>query len=238
MYRPLDFKDWLARPCPRSKRRDFEKSIARRLKKGDKLTDGERSQLTQEIAGFLNDNQHKLASLDACFMLQVPGNLLNLSVGSFLVGLGIYLGFVFSKGLDPTAGKTASRATLICYVVCVICCLAMFFVPGHLKTMDYAPIRRWIKTIDKRGTVQPSTQDEEAHDGGNITDPNATVTWPVRVSVEPRLARESAVELGVREGATKTVNHSYVSALQAAIKAQEESARAIRSILEAYNGAS
>jgi hypothetical protein len=69
-------------------------------------------------------------------------------MGAFLAGLGIYLGSVWAKDLDPVAGKTAARAILICYIVVAVLGLGRFFWADHGKEAETAAVKRWIKALE------------------------------------------------------------------------------------------
>ena len=149
MSEPHDMKDFLSKPSSAPKRREFEKLIKPRLKKVNQLGTAARAQLRNEIIMFMKENQYHTASMWACLTLQAPLTLLNLSLGAFLVGLGIYLASVFAQNLDVEAGRIGSRAVLICYVVCIGCSFGLFAVPRHLGGMESGSIRRWIRAVDQ-----------------------------------------------------------------------------------------
>jgi hypothetical protein len=48
--------------------------------------------------------------------------LLNSSLNSFLVGLGIYLGLVWTRNLDEAGGMQGSRAVFITYIIGLVVC--------------------------------------------------------------------------------------------------------------------
>jgi len=52
--------------------------------------------------------------------------LLSASLNAFLVGLGVYLGYVWTRNLDQSAGSNASRAVFIVYVVGLALCYGIY----------------------------------------------------------------------------------------------------------------
>ena len=59
----------------------------------------------------------KFASVASVLTVSAPNMLLSFSLNSFLAGLGIYLGFTWTRSLDETAGVIGSRAVFITYIV-------------------------------------------------------------------------------------------------------------------------
>ncbi|EUC51347.1 hypothetical protein COCMIDRAFT_144 [Bipolaris oryzae ATCC 44560] len=63
-----------------------------------------------------------LPSVASVLTIAAPTMLLNSSLNAFLVGLGIYLGFVWTRDLNETAGAFSSRAVFITYMVGLVVC--------------------------------------------------------------------------------------------------------------------
>lgn len=78
----------------------------------------------------------KAASFNAAMMLVAPAHLLNWSLLSFLVGIGIYLGLTYTKRLGELAGANSNLAVLLVYIVVTMMALANFFLPMGLKTLE------------------------------------------------------------------------------------------------------
>ena len=55
--------------------------------------------------------------------ISAPSMLLSASLNSFLIGLGVYLGFVWTRNLDSDATSDGSRDVFIVYITC----LAVFY---------------------------------------------------------------------------------------------------------------
>ncbi|KAK5119556.1 hypothetical protein LTR85_007384 [Meristemomyces frigidus] len=80
----------------------------------------------------------RIPSLNSALMLVAPAALLNFSLAAFLVGLGIYLGLVFSEHLGSLRGTQATLAVLIVYIVFTSCALISFYVPTGMKVIETA----------------------------------------------------------------------------------------------------
>jgi uncharacterized membrane protein YedE/YeeE len=71
----------------------------------------------------------RVPSLYAAILLVLPSQLLNLSLGAFFVGLGIYLGFLCTRDLREVAGPESALAILIFYIVSTAVFLGMYGIP-------------------------------------------------------------------------------------------------------------
>ena len=101
-------------------------------------------------AGLLEDFSHlkewqRSASLWSAFILQAPFTYMKLSLGSFILGLGVYLGFVWTRDLDQVAGNNDSRNVFIIFIIVVICCIYFYVGPAFYKSLEVAPIQQWQK---------------------------------------------------------------------------------------------
>jgi hypothetical protein len=137
---PDAVRDWLSNPASKKARRDFEEDLRSRLE-----TSGPNSTVEVErlILTFVQENKWKLPSFYSCTLLTSPSLLLNVSLPAFLLALGIYLGTVWNKDLDPVAGTVASRAVLICYIICVVLGFGLFFGASDRKEAETDFVRRW-----------------------------------------------------------------------------------------------
>ena len=157
-----DVKDWLSKPASKAAYTEFEETIKPRLICTHTTSEGEeREFVKREIVRFLQDHRWKHASFYSCAVLSTPPELLNSSMGAFLIGLGVYLGSVWAKNLDPVAGKAATRAILICYVVVAVLGLARFFWADHGKEAETIPVKKWIKELEAEPVARMGKDDIE-----------------------------------------------------------------------------
>ncbi|KAK6393248.1 hypothetical protein LTR65_002539 [Meristemomyces frigidus] len=145
-----DVKDWLCKPGEWQGMEEeldvmngFDEHIAS-LRPGSEatVTKEELRILTSRVLGRLSGDQWKTPSINAAMMLTAPARLLYLAVVSFLAGLGIYLGSVFSNRLAVSTGKNASLANLIIYILEVVIGLLLFYVPYVLRLLEHIPGQR------------------------------------------------------------------------------------------------
>jgi hypothetical protein len=66
----------------------------------------------------------------AVLTISAPNILLSASLNSFLLGLGIYLAYVWTRNLDTAAGTIGSRAVFITYVASLIVCYGIYELSG------------------------------------------------------------------------------------------------------------
>jgi hypothetical protein len=67
-----------------------------------------------------------LPSAASVLTVSAPNMLLSSSLNSFLVGLGVYLGFTWTRSLDEVTGTRGSRAVFIFYVVGLAVCYGVY----------------------------------------------------------------------------------------------------------------
>ena len=106
--------------------------------------------------GLLEDFNHlqewqRSSSLWSAFILQAPFSYMQLSLGSFVLGLGIYLGFVWTRELDQSAGPNDSRNIFIVFVVVVVFCIYFYVTPALYKEIEVLPVKRWKDYQDRLG---------------------------------------------------------------------------------------
>ena len=62
-------------------------------------------------------------------MVSAPGLLLSASLYFLLIGFGVYLGFMWTRTLDDLAGPDDNRDVFIIYLVSLILCFGLCFMP-------------------------------------------------------------------------------------------------------------
>lgn len=159
LYDPSALKNWLTR------RNSVPLSvwgIRKRLKQLEKLEkisskSGTGFSLGDEVEkGLLEDFSHlqewqRSSSLWSAFILQAPFSYMQLSLGSFVLGLGIYLGFVWTRDLDQSAGPNDSRNIFIVFIVVVVFCIYFYVTPALYKEIEVLPVKQWKDYQDRLG---------------------------------------------------------------------------------------
>jgi hypothetical protein len=72
-------------------------------------------------------------SIHGAWILGIPSLLLNIALGCFLLGLGLYLGFVWTRKLDVQAGVNHSRNVFVFCIVATFLFSGFYYVPKTLK---------------------------------------------------------------------------------------------------------
>lgn len=73
------------------------------------------------------------STLLAAQMLAAPSAMVNISLGSFLTGLAVYLYFIWVRKLDRDAGLHDSRDVFITFVICVSLFFGFYTIPVGVK---------------------------------------------------------------------------------------------------------
>jgi hypothetical protein len=81
-------------------------------------------------------------SLSAALILTAPSQLLNVALGSLLIGFGIYFGFVYSARLPAIEDNNSALAVLAVYVASASSGLLLFFLPFLIKLVATMRDRR------------------------------------------------------------------------------------------------
>jgi hypothetical protein len=161
---PDAVRDWLSRPASKASQAKFEKNLTLRLESADLNSKSDVEDIESSISTFLEENRWQVASFYSCTLLTSPSLLLNVSLPTFLLALGIYLGTVWKKDLDPVAGNVASRAVLICYIVCVVLGFGLFFGASDRKEAEMTFVRRWMDELEKK---ELAIRGSDVEAGGN-----------------------------------------------------------------------
>jgi hypothetical protein len=97
---------------------------------------------TKENLDSLNQYMGKVASAYSAAMLVTPMYLLNIALGTFLIGLGVYLGKLYTANLNPSYGSDA-LGILIVYIVVALTGLSVFYVAQSFKYLENLPRERY-----------------------------------------------------------------------------------------------
>ncbi|KAK7424458.1 hypothetical protein QQX98_000423 [Neonectria punicea] len=144
--------DWLARPLSHGELLDQGYALSHHpaFLRGDPSS--ESSSTPAQIIPQLENGSPDLIlkrepSALAAIMLAAPSSLLGLSLNSFMFGLGIYLGSVYTGDLVPGYGKMGSLGILIYYIVAASVGTFMYAYPRLLKMSE-----RW--STKKRAGIE------------------------------------------------------------------------------------
>ncbi|KAB2105012.1 hypothetical protein AG0111_0g7137 [Alternaria gaisen] len=86
--------------------------------------------------------QQWLPSVASVLTVSAPNMLLSASLNTFLVGLGVYFGNVWTRNLDESAGSSASRAVFIVYIVGLALCYGIYAL-SSLIASDQSYVSNW-----------------------------------------------------------------------------------------------
>jgi len=132
---------WLTIPLPHNFRlwiRDLEKH----LHNMEMLRDYHFARINKDRPEHLGDIEAeefkaslipREASSAAVMVLGAPSILLGFSLSMFLLGMGLYLLFVWVRNLDPLTTKDASRDVFIFYAAATLSLLLFFAIPLGIK---------------------------------------------------------------------------------------------------------
>ena len=76
------------------------------------------------------------ASLASILILSSPFNMMKVSIFAFLIGLGIYQGFTWTRALDTGAGNGDSRNVFITFLVATGVCFGFFLLTFATKRAE------------------------------------------------------------------------------------------------------
>jgi hypothetical protein len=142
--------------------------------------------LQDHFAKFdLQQRRIGVVSLFSALILETPRSMINISLGSFLTGLAVYFGFLWTRDLDANAGPGDSRNLFIIFIVTVLCCIGMYSVPRGIKSNDeyvasvYSRIRSTLDlvNIDVQNRARNESDDNSPREaaGGLPSDGDAEV---------------------------------------------------------------
>ncbi|CAN9363950.1 unnamed protein product [Alternaria alternata] len=111
-----------------------------------------------------------MPSAASVLTVSAPNMLLSASLNAFLVGLGVYFGYVWTRNLDESAGPSASRAVFIVYVIGLALCYGIYAL-SSLVAADQSYVSEWdvLRGLDS-GTAR--AQDQPSRRASNL-DPEA-----------------------------------------------------------------
>ncbi|OAG07874.1 uncharacterized protein CC84DRAFT_1256840 [Paraphaeosphaeria sporulosa] len=132
-----DIKDFLTKPA---KWRNLTRlnNHLRHAEQTQSLTSG----LSRKLPQLIAEERWKVPSAYAAIMLVVPMTLLNVALNTFLIGLGIYLGKLYTAELVPSYGS-GSLGILIVYIATALFGIGIFYTPQISKAIEDIPFERY-----------------------------------------------------------------------------------------------
>ncbi len=138
--------------------------------------------MKDHFANFdLQQRKIGFVSVVSTLILETSRSMINISLGSFLTGLAVYFGFLWTRDLDANAGPGDSRNVFIIFSVAVLCCIGMYSVPRGIKRKDeyvasvYSRIR---STLDLMNIDDQSRARNESNEVQDHSPPEAARGLP------------------------------------------------------------
>ncbi|KAI0817093.1 hypothetical protein GGR55DRAFT_3257 [Xylaria sp. FL0064] len=112
-------------------------------------------------------------------IVSAPFALLVLALHSFLIGFGIWLGFVWTRNLDPDAAQGGSRAVFITYAVGLGTCYGVYTLT-NLYGGSQKPLSKWVDELDQRVPHEAQNKtpspDRDSEQGISAKQPRSVAT--------------------------------------------------------------
>lgn len=93
------------------------------------------------------------ASLFSALVMSAPSSMINVALGSFLLGLGVYLGFLWTRHLGTQGGRNDSRDVFIIFIVSTVIIIVLYAMPAAYKGLEMSAIENV-----NRGRMERSRQ--------------------------------------------------------------------------------
>lgn len=238
---PGSFKDWIGQPGDAKDRHYLQDRISEFILMDQRQTQEEDGTdrdealraLKADAEKFIDTIKWKRASSTTLQMTRVPSLLLDYSVKSFLVGLGIYLGCVAFRHLDKPQTDRGSRVVFIVYVVISVLGLLCFYIPKLRKDFEMAPIRRW-KAILGTNRFRGKNDDEtERRPSPGLSAEQSRRIGDDGTNDEILGDADPGVRHPEDEGLPKA-KARVEECIRASVQAQEQCAIALRQLLEEF----
>jgi hypothetical protein len=165
-------------------------------------------------------------SYNAVLILVAPMQLLNWSLFSLLIGIGIYYGLMSERSESAVRGENSGFAVLLVYVVFTTGATAAYVLPSVLKMLETT--RHWQDAILKMDRLFRMAHRLDANEMGHILQPRTDADNTLGVINRPLFRQYGELERGTDTGS------AIAHALQASIKAQKASLDAQEALLRAY----
>lgn len=145
------------------------------------------SQSHLESLKQIYDARWRVPSAYAAIMLTVPMTLLNIALNAFLVGLGIYLGRMYTEDLIPSYGL-GSLGILIFFLVTAVLGIGTWYIPQRFKSIEEEPLARYRGLLHANKASPPAIQPpgETTTPADNVPPPEASSTAVPQSMHSPR----------------------------------------------------
>lgn len=175
-----------------------------------------------------------LPSPAAVLTISAPNMLLAASLNSLLIGLGIYLAYVWTRNLDTDAGPDASRAVFITYMVSLSICYGIYQLSGIVVAQQsYPGFRDNIARASRQpGQVNENDLSDEAHISIQSDQSLDQRGEAGRSQKAPATASNSVAQGVLPVGSN--IQHELIAALRTAALRSRESAAANELVAQLY----
>lgn len=195
------------------------------LYKADLVKDWLRMPALDELGGGGSEHDVQGTSLAAVFIISAPFNMVRVSIFTFVLGLVIYQGFVFTKRLDTSAAPGDSRSNFIVIIVGTGLCLAFFTFSFSAKDMEST----LMKDPVRRGRPNHPQEAQAQSQPGNIGDIGTITETENNTGTMQEDQSTHAQHSGAQDH-----SDSLAMALEAAARAHVQCAEADRRVALAY----
>jgi hypothetical protein len=122
LHSPEDVRKWLISP-----RNNLSTRLIKAIPRHYRL---------RRIAEDAANNNNEIPSLTAAAALTAPSRLLNVSILSLFIALGIYLGCVYTAKLGTLKGSNANLAVLLFFIIVSALAFSELYLPLQSKRTD------------------------------------------------------------------------------------------------------
>jgi hypothetical protein len=173
-----------------------------------------------------------LPSAAAVLTISAPNMLLSASLNSLLLGLGVYLGYVWTRNLDGSAGVNSSRAVFITYVVSLTLCYGIYALSGLVVArQSYKNFEFWHPLLgERRGETASQGHNQRLSENSPMERLPPGMASETQSIQQRARGRDGQASLSARN-ATQV---ELIKALQEAAKLRRDSAAADERIAQLY----
>jgi len=148
LYRAEDVRDWLTRPDEETLKMLELVEGVKKLQQAAQPAGAQTYDLPEHQKNLpsMPDMEQarqqipRFASLFSALVMSAPSSMINIALGSFLLGLGVYLGFLWTRHLDTQGGRNDSRDVFIIFIVSTVIIIALYATPAAYKRLEMSAI--------------------------------------------------------------------------------------------------